>query len=80
MEVDRARRQGSDTLVCYRCGKVGHMAKDCKVMIRSLIATWSPEERNQMLEALLAAADISGEPTGEYVEEEVEEDFGNHNE
>ncbi|KIJ48088.1 hypothetical protein M422DRAFT_226114 [Sphaerobolus stellatus SS14] len=83
MDVDAARRRTVNSVICHRCGKAGHYANNCpnRLDIRSLVATMTEEDRIQLLQLLLAQADISGIPTGEADEEEyVNEGFGKSSE
>jgi hypothetical protein len=80
MDIDANRSKQAPT-TCYRCGKPGHLSRECPM--RFDIRHMSAEERDELLESMLAAKDAVVEPTtgSEEIANEVpvrEEDFGHH--
>lgn len=87
MEVDAARQRTSAPQVCFRCHQPGHYAKVCPH--RFDVRAMSFEERMDLLEQLLAEADVAGAKTSEETPSEpdipnrsatVESDFHSRNE
>ena len=88
MDVDTMRRKHATLSTCYRCGSTGHLVKDCPRPYN--VRAMSTEERDGLLELLLAAKDVQeagmarvideddgvGDSTRVEVEEAREEDFG----
>ena len=74
MDVDAARRKGNLLLLCQRCGKPGHFAKDCE--LRYDVRLMMVDDLQTILEDMLAAKDAIPTESLEKPEEgEEEEDF-----
>lgn len=57
MEVDTTRRRGSAPITCYRCGKVGHIVRDCPMAVD--IRYMDADERQTWMEYLNTNADVA---------------------
>jgi hypothetical protein len=68
MDVDATKRGGMRTMVCYRCGRTGHLRKDCPQGFD--IRFMTENEREDWVQQLLASADVRAVEEGE---EEAEE-------
>ncbi len=65
MDIDATKCGGVHTLVCYHCGKMGHLHKNCPQGFDVRFMT--EEERADWVQQLLVSADV------EKVEEHEEE-------
>ena len=73
MDIDAQRAKLTST-TCHRCGEVGHLRQDCPR--RFDVRHMTIEEREDLLESLLAAKDaIPSEETPNTPEEMAGEDF-----
>jgi Zinc knuckle len=74
MDID-AQRSGQAPAVCYRCGKAGHLKRDCPQ--RFDVRHMTLEERDDLLDSLLAAKDVvlTEDAVGGREEETPTEDF-----
>jgi hypothetical protein len=75
MDIDAAKRGGKVPGACYRCGEIGHRARDCPTGFD--IRQMSSDDRDQLLEDLLALKDASNSRAGstEGTEDAEDEDF-----
>lgn len=56
MDVDHTRSRPATSQLCYRCGKPGHMSRECQ--LRFDVRFMTAEERTSAIEDLLTAADV----------------------
>ncbi|KAG9218302.1 hypothetical protein CCMSSC00406_0007327 [Pleurotus cornucopiae] len=56
MDVDHTRSQPATSQLCYRCGKPGHISRECQ--LRYDVRFMTTEERMSAIKDLLTAADV----------------------
>jgi len=81
MDVDATKRGGVRAMVCYRCGKTGHLRKDCPQGFDVRFMT--EDERADWVQQLLVSADLEEVKVREVEAEEndeAKEDFASNNE
>ena len=79
MDIDAAHRKAMPTMSCFRCGKVGHLSKEC--LDRFNVWTLSIDELEEMLQDCLAQLNVaSPEPSAPVPKESEPEDFPKDNE
>ena len=81
MDVDATKRGGVGTLICYRCGKTGHLRKDCPRGFDVRFMT--EDEQVDWVQQLLTSADLKEVEVREVEdgeEEKAKEDFASSNE
>ena len=76
MDIDAAKRSGKIPGACYRCGELGHRARDCPTGFD--IRLMSADDREELLEDLLALKDAVAEVAEVRTETVEEKDFGRH--
>ncbi|KAF4569440.1 hypothetical protein EYR36_009231 [Pleurotus pulmonarius] len=70
MDVDHTRSRPATSQLCYRCGKPGHMSRECP--LRYDVRFMTTEERMSAIEDLLTAADVvESAGTSEGIDDEV---------
>ena len=69
MDVDANRQRGPSAVTCYRCGKTGHVRKDCPHTFDVRFMT--TEEREDFIQQELAAMDVRATSSSQLEEEEV---------
>jgi hypothetical protein len=76
MDIDAAKRAGKIPGACYHCGEFGHRARDCPTGFD--IRLMSADDREELLEDLLALKDAATENAEVETEDAEEKDFGRH--
>jgi hypothetical protein len=76
MDIDAAKRAGKIPGACYHCGEFGHRARDCPTGFD--IHLMSTDDREELLEDLLALKDATMANTEVEAEDAEEKDFGRH--
>jgi len=73
MDIDAAKRRGNLPSSCYRCGEPGHVSRDCPQPFD--IRAMSADDREDLIQSLLALKDETADTAGVREEEESEEGF-----
>jgi len=76
MDIDAAKKYGKLPQTCFRCGKPGHVVRDCPQPMD--IRTMRREEADFLMGHLSARMDeinLTSSDTAEKLPEESEEDF-----
>ena len=73
MDINAAKRRGNLPSSCYRCGEPSHVSHDCPQPFD--IRVMSADDREDLIQSLLALKDETADAAGVIEEEELEEGF-----